>query len=136
MHIHDPSVPAPSDPSIIESNGNGNLNLNLTNSTSTSVFHRSLTDIPTRAVRAEGNYIYRESGQKVLDACGGAAVISIGHADQRVIAGLVQQMNTVGYVHSGAWANDVSFVSRIRARERRRWRVRCLTSCPCSFAGF
>src|SRR5690348_1046897 len=43
------------------------------------LFPRSFRKIYPEAVRAEGCYIFTADGHKILDACGGAAVVSIGH---------------------------------------------------------
>ncbi len=76
--------------------------------TSSYVFHRSLNNEPLYAVRAEGNYIYLKDGRKLLDGSGGAAVTNIGHGNKRVIAGILDQLQTVDYIHSGTFANKVS----------------------------
>ncbi|CAF1420404.1 unnamed protein product [Adineta ricciae] len=76
--------------------------------TSSHVFHRSLTYEPLLAVRAEGNYIYLKDGRKILDGSGGAAVTSIGHGDKRVIASILDQLQTVDYVHSGTFSNKAA----------------------------
>ncbi|CAF5117440.1 unnamed protein product [Rotaria sp. Silwood1] len=71
------------------------------------VFHRSLTYEPLQAVRAEGNYIYLKDGRKLLDGSSGAAVSSLGHGNKRVIAAILDQLQTVDYVHSGTFSNKV-----------------------------
>ncbi|WVQ85411.1 hypothetical protein IAT38_007576 [Cryptococcus sp. DSM 104549] len=71
---------------------------------SSSVLHRTLAHEPIFVDHAQGNYLYTESGQKILDACGGAAVISIGHGREDVTNALYDQLQRVSYVHSGAWA--------------------------------
>ncbi|CAF1292881.1 unnamed protein product [Adineta steineri] len=78
------------------------------NTTSSHVFHRSLVNEPLLAVRAEGNYIYLKDGRKLLDGSGGAAVTNIGHGDKRVIAGILDQLQTVDYVHSGTFSNKTA----------------------------
>ncbi|CAF0744790.1 unnamed protein product [Adineta steineri] len=78
------------------------------NTTSSHVFHRSLVNEPLLAVRAEGNYIYLKYGRKLLDGSGGAAVTNIGHGDKRVIAGILDQLQTVDYVHSGTFSNKTA----------------------------
>lgn len=74
------------------------------------VLHRHLGHVPLRATRAEGVYLYGPgdagagSEKRYLDACGGAAVVSIGHGDERVVGPLIEQMRTVNYCHSGNWS--------------------------------
>ena len=43
------------------------------------VFPRSFTAHYPAAVRGEGVYVFGEQGKRYLDACGGAAVVAIGH---------------------------------------------------------
>ncbi|CAF3255723.1 unnamed protein product [Rotaria sp. Silwood2] len=78
------------------------------NATSSNVFHRSLANQPLQAVRAEGNYIYLNDGRKLLDGSSGAAVSSIGHSDKRIIAAILDQLQTVDYVHSGAFSSKAT----------------------------
>lgn len=75
---------------------------------SSSLLHRQLAEVPLMPARCKGNYLYPTKGEPVLDACGGAAVISIGHGDERVIEEINQQMRTVNYVHSGVWTNTAA----------------------------
>lgn len=70
------------------------------------VFHRTLKHEPVFIERAQGNYIYEKGGRKLLDACGGAAVTSIGHGNQQVIQAVTEQLQTVPYVHSGNFATQ------------------------------
>lgn len=74
----------------------------------TNVFHRFIRTQLPQAVRAEGNYIYTKDGRKYLDASSGAAVSSIGHGNKRVIAGIIDQLQTLHYVFSGTFSNGVS----------------------------
>lgn len=75
----------------------------------TKVFHRSLKPVhkPLFIAKAAGSYLYTEDGRKILDGCGGAAVVSVGHGDERVITAVAEQMGSVAYLHSGAFANRV-----------------------------
>lgn len=81
----------------------------MTNTISSSVFHRRLDREPLNAVRTEGNYIYLENGQKILDGGVSAAVSSIGYSDQRVIAGMMDQLQTIAFAHSGTFTTKVSY---------------------------
>lgn len=84
------------------------LNNQTVDSSATNVFHRSLHSALPQAVRAEGNYIYTKDGRKFLDGSCGAAVSSIGHGNKRVIDGIINQLNTLDYVFSGTFSNNVS----------------------------
>ena len=81
--------------------------LEIPTAASSSVFHRSLHSELPQAVRAEDNYIYVKDGRKLLDGSCGAAVSSIGHGDKRVIAAILDQLQTVDYVFSGTFSNKV-----------------------------
>ncbi len=60
------------------------------------------------AVRGEGVYLYDENGKSYLDACGGAAVVSIGHGVTEIIDAIAQQSRQLSYVHSSQFASPVS----------------------------
>ncbi|KAM0747742.1 adenosylmethionine-8-amino-7-oxononanoate aminotransferase [Meredithblackwellia eburnea MCA 4105] len=74
--------------------------------TSSSVLHRTVDHQPLFITSAKGSYLVTKEGKRILDGCGGAAVVSIGHGDERVLNGMFDQMKKVSYVHSGAFAND------------------------------
>ena len=71
------------------------------------VLHHSLHKELPEAVRTEGNYIYVKDGRKLLDGSCGAAVTLIGHGNKRVIAAIVDLLQTVDYVFSGTFSNKV-----------------------------
>lgn len=60
------------------------------------------------AVRGEGVYLYDENGKQYLDACGGAAVVTIGHGVPEVIDAIAQQARQLSYVHSSQFVSPVS----------------------------
>lgn len=86
----------------------------------TKVFHRSLklAHTPLFIAKASGSYLYTEDGRKILDGCGGAAVVSIGHGDARIIKAVAEQMGSVAYLHSGAFANRVRAASSLEGEAR------------------
>lgn len=84
--------------------------ISTTNTVFSSVFHRRLDREPLHTVRAEGNYIYLEDGQKLLDGGVSAAVTSIGYGDKRVIAGIIDQLQNVAFAHSGTFTTKVSYL--------------------------
>ncbi len=77
---------------------------------SSNVFHRRLDREPLHAVRTQGNYIYLEDGRKLLDGGVSAAVTSIGYGDKRVIEGIVDQLQTVPFAHSGTFTSKVGYL--------------------------
>ncbi|KAL7419006.1 hypothetical protein Q5752_006691 [Cryptotrichosporon argae] len=75
----------------------------------TNLLYRCLHDSPPEtAVRAEGAYLWLDDGRKILDACAGAAVASIGHGDPRVIAAVAKQMSQLSYHHTSRLTNPAA----------------------------
>ncbi|EED18777.1 adenosylmethionine-8-amino-7-oxononanoate aminotransferase, putative [Talaromyces stipitatus ATCC 10500] len=64
------------------------------------LLHRSLAELPHMVTNAQGSFLFLGNGQKILDACGGAAVAILGHGNPEVIAATVEQMQKVSYVHT------------------------------------
>ncbi len=72
------------------------------------VFHRSChSQLPTIA-GGEGVYLYDQSGQRYLDACGGAAVSNLGHSHAAVKTAMVEQLEKVPFAHTGFFTNQTS----------------------------
>ncbi|KAI5476985.1 hypothetical protein MNV49_006943 [Pseudohyphozyma bogoriensis] len=63
---------------------------------------------PELAVGAKGSYLTLDDGRQILDACAGAAVASIGHADQRVIDAVMKQMKQLSYHHTSRLTNPAA----------------------------
>ncbi|WRT63100.1 uncharacterized protein IL334_000003 [Kwoniella shivajii] len=63
---------------------------------------------PETVVEAKGSYLYLDDGRRILDACAGAAVASIGHGDQRVIRAVGSQMATLSYHHTSRLTNPAA----------------------------
>ncbi|CAK9784965.1 adenosylmethionine-8-amino-7-oxononanoate aminotransferase [Cutaneotrichosporon oleaginosum] len=70
---------------------------------SSRVLHRSLGLGMPMATRAEGNYLYMSDGSRILDASGGAAVVSVGHGVPEIIAAVSTQVGTLPYVSSAVF---------------------------------
>lgn len=66
----------------------------------THVIHRNLNSSYPTAVAGEGVYIIDNNGRRYLDACGGAAVCSLGYSDPEVLAAIKEQLAVLPYVHS------------------------------------
>jgi adenosylmethionine-8-amino-7-oxononanoate aminotransferase len=72
----------------------------------THVIHREpQTRLPI-AMRADGVYIFDQSGKRYLDACGGAAVSCLGHGHPQLIDAIKRQAETLAYAHTGFFSND------------------------------
>lgn len=66
------------------------------------LLHRSLHEPPHTVTHASGIKLYLKDGRTIIDACGGAAVVVIGHGNQEVIHAAAKQMGQVSYVLTGS----------------------------------
>ncbi|MBI4471384.1 MAG: aspartate aminotransferase family protein [Acidobacteria bacterium] len=64
------------------------------------IFPRSFNRVYPVAVRGEGAYIYDDTGKRYLDACGGSAVVSIGHGVREIADAIAAQAARLAYAHS------------------------------------
>jgi adenosylmethionine-8-amino-7-oxononanoate aminotransferase len=60
------------------------------------------------AVRGEGVHLYDSAGREYIDASGGAAVSSLGHAHPHVLAALRAQMDRIAYAHTSFFTTSVA----------------------------
>ncbi|KAL9130689.1 MAG: hypothetical protein Q9175_006960, partial [Cornicularia normoerica] len=67
------------------------------------LLHRSLTHEPSTVTHTSGIHLTLSSGLTIIDACGGAAVSCIGHNNSEVLSAAMLQMQSVSYVHTGAY---------------------------------
>lgn len=72
------------------------------------ILHRHTQAILPIAVRGEGVYLYDSDGKQYLDACGGAAVSSLGHGNQEVIDAIKVQADKMAYAHTAFFTSDVA----------------------------
>ena len=70
------------------------------------VLRRSLTANQPVIVKGEGSFLIDSTGKRYLDACGGAAVSSLGHDNARVKAAIAKQMETLSFAHTGLFTNQ------------------------------
>jgi adenosylmethionine-8-amino-7-oxononanoate aminotransferase len=68
---------------------------------STRIMHRNFRATPPTAVSGEGVWLVTDSGHRVLDASGGAAVSCLGHQHPRVIEAIKRQADKLAYAHTG-----------------------------------
>jgi 4-aminobutyrate aminotransferase len=52
---------------------------------------------PVVLVRGEGMYVWDDAGNRYLDAWGGVLTISVGHANPRVVAAVVEQVKSLSH---------------------------------------
>ena len=55
-------------------------------------------DQPLTLVRGEGMHVWDDAGNRYLDAWGGVLTVSVGHANARVVAAIVEQVKTLSHV--------------------------------------
>jgi 4-aminobutyrate aminotransferase-like enzyme len=55
-------------------------------------------DQPIELVKGEGNYVWDDQGKKYLDAFGGVLTVSIGHANPKVVAAVVEQVKKLSHI--------------------------------------
>ncbi|MFH1033635.1 MAG: aspartate aminotransferase family protein [Pseudomonadota bacterium] len=66
---------------------------------SSKVFPRKLKGALPLASRAEGVWIYDDTGKRYLDASGGAVVVNLGHGRQEIARAVHDQIMTCHYAH-------------------------------------
>ena len=72
----------------------------------TNVFHRNPKNKPPIAKDGQGIYLTDASGNKYIDASGGAAVSCLGHGDPEVIKAIKEQAQTLAYAHTGFFSSE------------------------------
>ncbi|KEJ90006.1 Aminotransferase [Sulfitobacter donghicola DSW-25 = KCTC 12864 = JCM 14565] len=70
------------------------------------VLHRNLMASQPSIVGGEGAYLIDDAGNRYLDACGGAAVSSLGHDNPAVRKAICDQVNTLAFAHTGLFTNQ------------------------------
>ncbi len=74
----------------------------------THVFHRNPRQTLPVAVGGQGIELIDSTGQRYLDACGGAAVSCLGHGHPRVIEAMQQQAAQLAYAHTSFFTTEVA----------------------------
>jgi len=72
------------------------------------LLHRSLVVHPSMVTSAKGTHLTLSTGQRILDACAGAAVAVIGHGNEEVHDALLAQARKVSYVHTQSYTTPVA----------------------------
>ena len=82
------------------------------------LFPRSFRKQYPEVVRGEGSYFFTADGRKILDAVGGAAVVSIGHGVESVAQAMAEQARRLAFVHTSEYHTQEGkrLASRLRAR--------------------
>lgn len=74
----------------------------------TRILHRSIGPPLPHAASAQGVYITDTTGRRYLDASGGAAVTSVGHAHPEVLAAMRAQIDNLCYAHTSFFTTDAA----------------------------
>ncbi len=61
---------------------------------------------PVALVKGEGEYVWDENGNKYLDCFGGVLTVSVGHANPKINAAVVEQVNKIQHT-SGLYVNPL-----------------------------
>jgi len=72
------------------------------------IIHRSLHQVPPVAVSAQGLLVHDSQGNTYIDACGGAAVSSLGHGHPDVIEAMHRQIDRCAYAHTGFFTTEAA----------------------------
>ncbi len=72
------------------------------------ILHRSLRIQPATAVSGKGIWIQDAEGRSYIDASGGAAVTTLGHGQQDVIAAMHAQIDKLAYTHTSFFTTEVA----------------------------
>jgi adenosylmethionine-8-amino-7-oxononanoate aminotransferase len=58
------------------------------------------------AVSGSGPYLFDADGNRYIDASGGAAVSCLGHGHPTILEAIKQQIDRLGYAHTGSFTNE------------------------------
>lgn len=72
------------------------------------IIHRNLRSTPPLAVGAHGIVLRDSRGNTYLDASGGAAVSSLGHAHPDVLSAMHRQIDRIAYAHTSFFTTEVA----------------------------
>src|SRR5471032_688439 len=72
------------------------------------IIHRNLRQPPPIAASAQGMYVRDSHGKRYLDASGGAAVSSLGHAHPDILAAMHAQIERNAYAHTAFFSTDLA----------------------------
>jgi adenosylmethionine-8-amino-7-oxononanoate aminotransferase len=72
------------------------------------IFPRNFRRTYPLAVRGEGCFLWDAAGQKYMDACGGAAVVTIGHGVREVLEAAHAQAQQLSYAHTSQFFTPVA----------------------------
>ena len=60
---------------------------------------------PLALVKGEGEYVWDDAGNRYLDCFGGVLTVSVGHANPKINAAIIEQVNKISHT-STLYANQ------------------------------
>jgi len=73
---------------------------------SSHIFYRNLAKKYILIDRADGIYLYDNNGNRIIDGASGAAVVCLGHNNERVITALTEQAKKLAFTHMSTFTNE------------------------------
>jgi adenosylmethionine-8-amino-7-oxononanoate aminotransferase len=70
------------------------------------IFYRDLNKDYLMISHAKGIYLYDQDGREIIDGAAGAAVVSLGHGNERVIGALHEQAKKLAFTHLSMFTNE------------------------------
>lgn len=70
------------------------------------IFYRDLAKDYVMVDKAEGIYLFDKKGNKIIDGAAGAAVVCLGHGNERIINALNEQARKIAYTHMSTFSNE------------------------------
>lgn len=74
----------------------------------THILHRRANDVMPVAVGGKGIELIGQDGKRYIDACGGAAVSSLGHGHPDVLSALHRQLDALAYAHTSFFTTQAA----------------------------
>lgn len=70
------------------------------------IFYRDMSRRYPVIEHAEGIFLFEKGGKRIIDGASGAAVVCLGHKNERVIRAMVEQAKKVAFTHMSALSNE------------------------------
>ncbi|MBN1539368.1 MAG: aspartate aminotransferase family protein [Candidatus Thermoplasmatota archaeon] len=70
------------------------------------IFYRDLAKDYIMAEKGEGIYLIDKEGNRIIDGAAGAAVVCLGHGNERVVKALTEQASILAYTHMSTFTNE------------------------------
>lgn len=70
--------------------------------------YKTLAASPIKIVGGEGVWLHGSNGERILDACGGVAVSSLGHRHPQIREAMARAAEDVAWVHAGSFTCEAA----------------------------